>query len=201
MSTFPVDFVFFVKPRTSTSSVSSRRPRPPLVADTEEEVSDLGTSSTSVVTTGTAASAPNPAVTLKSVWDFEKIEKRGGPDVFSKYWHCGWCGLTLRGWNATKALNHVSKAAGNNDVKACTGPIPLNTLALFQSFRHEKSGAASVKRRFKDAFADSVSVNQLDLSVMLESSRIRSSKSSSSRPIDMTDDAKMPGDGVGAKNS
>jgi hypothetical protein len=179
--------------------MSSRR-RPPLVAGTEEEVSvsDLGTStSASVVTTST----PNPVVALKSVWEFEKIEKRGGPDPFSRCWHCGWCGLTLKGWNATKALNHVSKAKGNNDVKACSGAIPLNTLALFQAFRHEKCGAATVKRRHKEAFSDSISVNQQDLSSMLETTRIRMSKSScASHPIDMTDDdAKQAG--VGAKNS
>jgi hypothetical protein len=54
---------------------------------------------------------------IKVVWDFEKIEKLGGPDSASKKWRCNWCGLTLSGWNATKALSHVTKSPGNNDVK------------------------------------------------------------------------------------
>ena len=138
-----------------------------------EELSEPGNSSASVVTDPT-----NPCAPLKSVWDFEKIEKRGGPDVFSRTWFCGWCGTELKGWNATKALNHVSKAPGNNDVKPCKGPIPKATLSLFEAFRRQKQGAATIKRQHKEAFADSVSENQLSLSVMLQNGRSRSSNAS-----------------------
>lgn len=167
--------------------------RPRLAADhvTDEEVSVLGTSSsTSVVTpqsTAAAAAVSNPDIVLNSVWDFEKIQKIGGPDGASKSWRCGWCGLTLKGWNATKVMNHVTKAPGNNDVKACTGSIPKTTLTLFQNFRFNKMGSSSIKRQHKEAFADAISENQMSLSVMLESKRERCS-SSASRPIDMTGD-------------
>jgi hypothetical protein len=181
-------------------SLRRARKSPPAEAP-EDDISDLGTSGASVIT-NQSSSIPN-SVVVKSVWDFEKIEKRGGPDPFSKSWFCGWCGLTLKGWNATKALNHVSKAAGNNDVKICTGPIPKDTLAIFQNYRHLKIGAASMKRQHKDAFADSIAENQQDISVCLESTRSRSSKSTSaSRPIDLLDDDAGPRvGGVGAHNT
>ena len=173
---------------------------PPVPAMDGEEVSDLGTSSASVVTPVDGASnASAAAIEYKTVWDFENISKRGGPDPFSKCWHCGWCGLTLKGWNATKALNHVSKATGNNDVKACTGSIPKATLSLFQAFRYKKQGAASIKRQHQEAFSDAVAQNQRSLSVMFEGSRTHSSNSSSAgNVVDMTGDG---GGGVASSNS
>ena len=136
---------------------------------------------------------------MKTVWDFEKIERRGGPGAFDdRRWFCGWCGLILKGWNATKALNHVSKATGNNDVKACTGNIPKDTLSAFQAFRHKKMGTASVKRQHGAAFAEAIAENQRSLSVMLEDTRKRQSKSSGAgNPIDNNID----GEGVGGKNA
>lgn len=207
MSTFPLRFVFVHKkgPEEVESIMSSRLQSAAARRESQDEdVSELGTagsSAASVVTNHSASSPANPSAILKSVWDFEKIEKRGGPDVFSKCWHCGWCGLTLKGWNATKALSHVSKAAGNNDVKPCSGAIPKTTLTLFQNFRFQKMGAASTKRQHKDAFADAVSENQRSLSVMLEGSRSRASNSTSaSRPIDMSGGGGMTF-GVGAANA
>lgn len=169
-----------------------------------EDVSELGASSASVVTEPSALSSSVSAAhskLLKTVWDFEKIEKRGGPEPFSKVWHCGWCGITLKGWNATKALNHVSKAVGNHDVKACTGAIPKTTLSLFQAFHYQKLGAATTKRQHKEAFADAICENQLSLSIMFENQRSRSSKSSSAtaaNPIDITGDSL---EGVGVNNA
>lgn len=129
-------------------------------------VNDPSSSSAACAASSSSSNRPATLIPYKTVWDFEKIEKRGGPDSFSKVWHCGWCGMTLRGWNATKALNHVSKAAGNNDVKACTGAIPKATLATFQAFRFEKLGSASVKKQLKEAISDTVSHNQHSLSLM-----------------------------------
>jgi hypothetical protein len=139
----------------------------------EDVVSELGTPSVASAMTGSNNVFTSPQ--YKTVWDFDKIEKRGGPDAFSKCWHCGWCGLTLRGWNATKALNHVSKASGNNDVKACTGPIPRSTLVIFQAYRYKKLGASTIKRQHQQAFSDSVTDNQTSLAVMFESQRTRPS--------------------------
>ena len=165
MSTFPVRFV--VVHRRSSTSMSSQGSVPP------SNVNDRSSFSAASAASASSSSNPAPVVAYKTVWDFEKIEKQGGPDNFSKVWHCGWCGLTLRGWNATKALNHVSKAVGNNDVKACSGAIPKATLVTFQAFRFEKLGAATVKKQFKEALSDTVSHNQQSISVMLEALRSR----------------------------
>ena len=143
------------------SQISMASCRPSL-SGTEEEGEEVDSRCAAAACRATAAVTPCVAATteLKSVWHFEKIERRGGPDKASQSWYCGWCGLSLRGWNATKALNHVSKALGNNDVKACSGPIPKHTLALFKAFRYKKMGAASVKRQHQDALSDSVSASQ-----------------------------------------
>ena len=181
MSTFPVQFVFVRRQLSPEVAMSSRASLPQDTGEEDQERSEL---SASVVTDPSVHSQLHP----KTVWDFEKIEKVGGPDVFSRGWQCGWCGLHLKGWNATKALNHVSKAPGNNDVKACTGAIPKATLSMFQAFRFQKLGVANVKRQHKEAFADAIATNQQSLSVMLESQKKRSSNSSSANVLDLTGD-------------
>ena len=95
-------------------------------------------------------------------------------------------------------MNHVSKALGNNDVKACSGPIPKHTLALFKAFRYKKMGAASVKRQHQDALSDSVSASQTSVAVMFESTRIRATAAGGNGVVDMTGDG---GEGVAASNS
>jgi hypothetical protein len=179
--------------------------RPPLLTPmVEEEVPPVAVLASPSVPFAIAIVSPGPdpapadSPLLKSVWDFEKIEKSGGPDPFSRKWSCGWCGMTLKGWNATKALNHVAKAAGNNDVKACPGSIPKATLALFQAFRYKKLGVASVKRQHQEAFTDSVAANQTSVAVMFENQRVRVSASAGITTIDMTGDG---GGGVAASNS
>ena len=164
MSTsFPIVTVSFRK-RSVWSDMSNRA-----VTDGDDGLSEMGAS---VVTDANSGSGGK---TVKTVWDFERIEKKGAPDNASKFWRCGWCGLTLRGWNATKALNHVAKAVGNNDVKACTGSIPKATLASFQAFRLKKMGKQNMKRQHQDAFADALSENQQSIAVMLEQMRDRAS--------------------------
>ena len=158
-----------------------------------------GTSVVTPVLDPSADGSSNTVVGIKSVWDFEKIERRGGPDPFSKTWFCGWCGLHLKGWNATKALNHAAKAVGNNDVKACTGNIPKATLAAFKAYRYKKMGASTAKRQHQDAFSDTISENQHSLAIKFEQSRARATRGD---PIDMTADAAAFGvGGVGASNS
>ena len=91
-----------------------------------------------------------PLEDIRSVWDFEKIEKRGGPDLATRCWYCGWCNSTFQGgWNATKAMLHCARVAGNNDVKSCVGPIPIDTLAIFRGFRMRKISMKGVKRHIR----------------------------------------------------
>lgn len=185
------------------SPTNNMASRPPLLTTAVEEAfPPVAVLASPSVHAAIAIDSPDPAPpdspVLKSVWDFEKIEKSGGPDPFSRTWSCGWCGMTLKGWNATKALNHVAKAAGNNDVKACPGSIPKATLALFQAFRYKKLGVASVKRQHQEAFTDSVAANQNSVAVLFENQRLRVSSTAGVTTIDMTGDG---GGGVAASNS
>lgn len=131
--------------------------------------------STSTINQESHSSSTSVVQELRVVWDFEKIERLGGPDAASKKWRCNWCGLTLSGWNATKALSHVTKSPGNNDVKRCTGNIPKATLALFQQFRFGKKGVASVKRKHAEVYAEKVACHQMSLSVCYQDTRTRTS--------------------------
>ena len=169
-------------------------------AGRSDELSEQAVGSgASVVTAATNPSPSTDIVPYKTVWDFERIEKIGGPEASTKEWKCGWCGLQLKSWNATKALAHVSKAAGNNDVKACSGNIPKDVLARFRSFCFEKLGAATFKRQREDALSDSICENQQSLSVMVQNNRSRTSNSfSQSKIVDMTGGG---GAGVAASNS
>lgn len=163
-----------------------------------EEVSAMDSS---VVTAGTSSNLSPSIVSApyKTVWDFEKITKMGGPDTpGEKTWHCGWCSSSFKTWNATKALSHVTKASGNNDVKICTGSIPKATLERFRQFRYQKLGVASAKRERQDAFEETIAENQQSLSVMLAANRSRSSQGVTKTMVDMTGDG---GEGVAATNA
>ena len=186
----------FVHWRLSFKRMSSRAP--PVVEPTNEEVSELGASSASVVVYSPRVKMP--LEDIRSVWDFEKIEKRGGPDLATRCWYCGWCNSTFQGgWNATKAMLHCARISGNNDVKSCSGPIPKDTLDIFRGFRLRKIGKQSLKRKKGDTYQNSVSENQKSIAVSFEDGRKRHSAASGAGSIiDMTNGAN--GD-VAASNS
>ena len=48
-------------------------------------------------------------------------------------WQCVFCGLTFRGFHATKATFHLAKAVGGG-IKACNAKMPE---WLFESFRED----------------------------------------------------------------
>lgn len=172
----------------------SSRP-PPVAHAAGEEVSELGASGASVVT------VPKVNVDdIKTVWELEKVERQGGPDDLSKYWLCGWCGKRSKGWNATKVMVHLARLPGNNDVKACVGPIPKDTLDLFRAFRSKKVGNNSVKRKKQEAYKNSVSENQQSLAVAWEGQRVRSSLSSGRAGTDVVD-CTMDSSDVAVSNS
>ena len=75
-------------------------------------------------------------------------------------------------------MNHLARLPGNNDVKACSGPIPKDTLELFKGFRLRKIGKKAVKKRKQDAYSDAVSDNQKSMAVAWEGAKIRMSASS-----------------------
>jgi hypothetical protein len=168
---------------SSQESSPPCRSLPRTVGD-QEEVSLLGANSTASVVTPSLDD-------VQSVWDFEKIEKLGAAgDELSKRWRCGWCSTTLRGWHATKAMNHLARLPGNNDVKACSGPIPKETLAFFRSFRLRKMEKKTVKKRKQEAYSGSVSDNQKSMAVAFEEARIRKSASSGAKggAVDLSHD-------------
>jgi hypothetical protein len=171
MTTFPVRVVFSHRWSSPDSSMSLLTPRP-VVEVADEEVSELGASGASAV-----ARTLKPD-DIKHVWDFPKVGKLGGPEDSSKRWHCGWCGSTLKGWNATKVMVHLARVPGNNDVKSCSGPISKEMLSLFRNFRLQKTTKKSLKRKNADAYQCSVSENQKSMAVAWEGARVRNSVSS-----------------------
>lgn len=55
---------------------------------------------------------------LNSIYDDDMVLKYCNANG-KQMWNCKWCGLTFSGWNATKALHHVTKTP-KQDIKICT---------------------------------------------------------------------------------
>jgi hypothetical protein len=178
VTSFPVRVVVccsWITSNEEEAEMSSGSRRAVVTGGDGEEVSDMGSASASASASASVVT-PVSSRDLTSVWEFEKIVKRGGPDEESRSWYCGWCDYVSRGWSATKVMNHCAKVTGKN-VKACTGSIPKTTLTAFQAYRFRKIGSSELKRQHQDAFAETVSQNQHDVGVMLEDSVSRASKS------------------------
>ena len=54
---------------------------------------------------------------LSSIYDDDMVEKYNDSNGKNR-WRCKWCGTTFSGWNATKALFHVTKTP-KSDIKIC----------------------------------------------------------------------------------
>jgi hypothetical protein len=172
VTSLPVRAIFVFTEVKTTMSLRT----PLTVADpTDEEVSELGTS----VGASTVTPPKMDLEVIKTVWEFDRIEKRGGPDSASKTWYCGWCNSSFKGgWNATKALLHCARVAGSDtDIRPCSGPIPKDVLAIFQGFRFRKMGKKNAKRMNDDAYKNTVAENQMSISVAFETGRSRQSAS------------------------
>jgi len=99
----------------------------------------------------TAASMPP----LKRIFDCEKLIR--GVNTNGKYWECKHCNNIYAGINATKALCHVLKIKGTQNVAACKEEIPLIYLQRYEdlySWQHrgkEAKAEAIVARSNKNA--------------------------------------------------
>mmetsp|Transcript_30096 Transcript_30096/g.60301 ORF Transcript_30096/g.60301 Transcript_30096/m.60301 type:complete len:192 (-) Transcript_30096:2443-3018(-) len=74
----------------------------------------------------TAASMPP----LKRIFDCEKLIR--GVNTNGPYWDCKHCNIFYAGINATKALCHVLKIKGTQNVAACKEEIPLIYLQRYE---------------------------------------------------------------------
>jgi hypothetical protein len=206
MSTFPVREISFTCEFASSENMSSSRggarsgfasrPSPSVDSPVPGDVVSPGFSSLS-----SSSTHPITVLDYKSVWDFENVEQFGDRSIPSSMcWVCHWCNGKFRGWNATKALSHVSKSLGKTDIKACTGTIPIATLTKFQVFRDHKSDLSSAKRQHNEALADRNSENQQSLSIAYQIKRSRSSNSSSTAAFLVDRTGEFDG-GVAASNA
>jgi hypothetical protein len=181
MSTFPVRFICFRGEQPFSGSMSARRTSFVGLDDDDEEPAGFG----DVVSPGfsLAPSSVTTSVMVKveeftCVWDFAKVERFGGKDA-TKSWKCGWCGSSFQGWNATKALYHLTKSKkSGTDIKPCSGNIPREVMASFLAFQHKKLGVSTAKRLYDEAFMDDLATNQMSMAVAFEGSRSRTSNSS-----------------------
>jgi hypothetical protein len=63
----------------------------------------------------------SPIDELSSIFDDDMISKYSDENGKPR-WKCLWCNGTFGGWNATKALAHVTKTK-KVDIKTCTSKI------------------------------------------------------------------------------
>jgi hypothetical protein len=179
MSTFPVRIICFRREQPFSRSMSARRTSfVGLDVDDEEpgfgDVVSPGFSLASSVTTSVQVKVEE----FTCVWDFPKVDRFGGKGA-TKSWKCGWCGSLFQGWNATKALYHVTKSKkSGTDIKPCSGNIPREVMATFIAFQNKKLDLSTTKRQYDEAFTEEISTNQMSMAVAFEGSRTRSSNSS-----------------------
>lgn len=68
---------------------------------------------------------------LHSIFDDDMVEKYSCSDGKPR-WKCKWCDVSFSGWNATKAIAHVTKQV-KMDIKPCKAKIDLIHTSLYHS--------------------------------------------------------------------
>ena len=126
---------------------------------------------------------------LSSIWDDDKIEKIN--DRGNKEWVCGWCSLTFKHWNPTKALYHVAKVLSSVHVAKCRAYIPEKRLQRYRALVKEKQDKKAAQKRIAEANAEAIEDQQADVTASRLASKVaRRSSGSTSAPsevvIDMT---------------
>ena len=103
---------------------------------------------------------------LKSVFDhplIEKIHVDDGKGGQVPAWRCGFCVVDSRGSlnnifkgapNATKALRHVTKIAG--DIRPCNGIIPPSTMRLFLHLYQSRAAVKEIRATKKQIVCGSI---------------------------------------------
>jgi hypothetical protein len=59
---------------------------------------------------------------LTMIWDCKKIKRTGEKGNGDECWLCGWSNIEFKKWNATKALNHLTRVARSHII-GCKGKI------------------------------------------------------------------------------
>jgi len=80
---------------------------------------------------------------LKRIFDCEKLVR--GVNAKGLYWECKHCNNIYAGINATKALCHVLKIKGTQNVAACKGEIPLMYLHRYEHLYSRQHRGKEVK--------------------------------------------------------
>ena len=109
---------------------------------------------------------------VRSVWDFETIQKNGSTKADAS-WTCLHCNLQFKHWNATKVLYHLTKVTGK-DVRICKKPHDPEEKALYRSFLNQKDKSNTELKERKDNFEALVGEGQQSLVVMFQGNRKRS---------------------------
>jgi hypothetical protein len=127
-------------------------------------------------------SEEEPVIT--SVWDFEKVEKTG-EHKSTGAWKCLWCNKCFKGWNATKALRHITKVVGK-DIRPCKATIDKQYLLRYRSFANGKAETRDEKKKNEGLYAESIVRGQQSLSVVFENARERASTGGGKQPNSTT---------------
>jgi hypothetical protein len=148
-----------VPPPESSSTGAPARRSPDGVARTDAGVDD--------------ESDGSPLI-IRTVWDFEKVEKTG-ENKSNGGWKCLWCQKSFKGWNATKALRHITKVTGK-DIRPCMAIIDKQSLLQYRSFADGKEETRDVFKQRKGLYDESIVRGQQSLSIVFENGRERVSK-------------------------
>jgi hypothetical protein len=94
-------------------------------------------------------------------------------------WRCGWCNKEFSGWNATKALQHLTKQRKVH-IQPCRGKITTEYIEKYRSFLERSQRKRSIKKKNHQSVNRSIDDMNESAAVALDSKR----RSSSKRPSD-----------------
>ena len=107
---------------------------------------------------------------LRSIWDCEYVSKTGDKES-GEEWECHWCSHKFKGWNAAKALTHVVRKGGKNDLRDCTGKILPDYATRYKALYDAKMNK---KRARVEADRGVIQANTTEAAALLQKKKKRS---------------------------
>lgn len=120
-----------------------------------------------------------PEGSLNNIWEDDMIEKITNKENGKSSWRCKWCSKVFSGWNATKALQHVTKTT-KVDIKPCTAYIDKYHSVLYEKLAMKNNKKKSNNEECHDIIDRMITSHNDVTATTLDSSKNIGTKRSSS---------------------
>jgi hypothetical protein len=110
---------------------------------------------------------------LDSIWDDDRITQYSDAEG-KRRWKCGWCKKDFGGWNATKALAHLTKQT-KQDIRPCKGRIDDEHTQMYTSLSDKSNRKRDRSRESSERIDRSITAFNTTTAAALEEHRGSSS--------------------------